>query len=161
MATSPSDLAIIDTSVAINLNATGCAARILAALPFRLLMTSIGAAELRHDRRAGRNDGALLAALVTEGLIRMVTLGTRGNEVFASLVIGPAAETLDDSEAATIAYAVERDISAVIDERKAVRICAQRFPGLRPLSTVDLLAMAETIARERRWRSSPAPGRVA
>ena len=43
----------------------------------------------------------------------------------------------------TIAYALARSATALIDERKATRICAARFPRLRLASTVDLLAHPE------------------
>ena len=46
---------------------------------------------------------------------------------------------MDDGEAATIAYAVGRGAVALIDERKARRICAERFPRLRLASTADVL----------------------
>jgi predicted nucleic acid-binding protein len=130
---------VADTSVAINLNATGCADRILGCLPFAFLVTDIVAAELLEDRRSGRNDAALLAELVEAKRVAIVALGPAGLEVFADLVIGPAADTLDDGEAATIAYAAEHAARPAIDERKALRICAQRFPALQPFSTVDLL----------------------
>lgn len=133
------DPVVIDASVAINLNATDCAARVLTALPFKVVIAQAAAAELREDRRSGRNDASELAALIGAGLVHEVTLGAEGSEAFAGLVIGPARETLDDGEAATIAYAVEHHVQPVIDERKALRICVQRFPDLSPLSTVDLL----------------------
>jgi predicted nucleic acid-binding protein len=139
-------LVVADTSVVINLNATGCAARILAALPFRMVVTDVVQSELQEDRKSDRQDTALLADLVAASHIRIVSLGAVGQRVFGDLVIGPASETLDDGEAATIAYAEEAKIVPVIDERKARRICAQRFNHLQPLSTVDLLADADVAA---------------
>jgi len=59
---------------------------------------------------------------------------------FESLVSGSAAETLDDGEAATIACAIERAAVALIDDRKAIRICTERFPNLTVGCTVDVLA---------------------
>jgi len=59
---------------------------------------------------------------------------------FTSLVSGSAAETLDDGEAATIAYALEYSATVLIDERKANKICEQRFLELPTGCTVDLLA---------------------
>jgi predicted nucleic acid-binding protein len=131
---------VADTSVIINLNATEQAAEILSSLPFRIVLTDIVAAELTEDRRNGRRDAELLAALVTAGHTQVVSLGEAGLEVFGELVIGPAAETLDDGEASTIAYAVEHGLAPVIDERKGLKICGARFPLLRPKSTVDLFA---------------------
>lgn len=130
---------VADTSVVINLNATGCAARILEALPFCVVVEETAAAELRMDRRSARDDAARFATLTEARLLRTVALREAGQQIFAALVIGPAAETLDDGEAATIAYAAEHGIRPAIDERKALRICARKFPQLSPMSTVDLL----------------------
>lgn len=132
-------LVVADTSVLINLNATGCAARILEALPFRVVVTETAAAELRLDRRSGRDDAAQFAALTGAQLLGTVSLMEAGQQAFADLVIGPAAETLDDGEAATIAYAAQHGIRPVIDDRKALRICKRKSPQLVPTSTVDLL----------------------
>jgi predicted nucleic acid-binding protein len=136
---------VADASVVINLNATGRAAEVLSALPYRVVVTDIVAAELREDSRSGRRDSDLLNELVRAGTIRVVSLGEAGMRVFGDLVVGPAADTLDDGEAATIAYAVEYEINPAIDERKALRICALRFPSLRPLCTVDLFAEAPVV----------------
>lgn len=68
-----------------------------------------------------------------------MALGESAQAVFTQLVAGSAAETLDDGEAATIATALERDGLALIDERKALRICASRFEELPTGTTVDLL----------------------
>jgi predicted nucleic acid-binding protein len=138
--------AVADTSVAININATGYAARILGALPFRVVVTDVVAAELQEDRRSGRKDAGLLAELVAARVIKLVPLGEVARRIFSDLVIGPTAETLDDGEASTIAYAAEHVFCPVIDERKALRICAQRFAELRPMSTVDLLMEASVEA---------------
>ncbi len=111
---------------------------ILRALPFRVAITDIVAAELQEDSRTGRRDAALLAELVATQRISVVSLNDAALEVFGELVAGAAAETLDDGEAATIAYAVTHGAVPVIDERKGRRICHQRFGGLRLLSTAEL-----------------------
>ena len=64
------------------------------------------------------------------------------DKTFENLIMGNASETLDDGEAATIAYAVEHGAIALLDERKANRICATRFPELGIGCTVDVLAHA-------------------
>jgi predicted nucleic acid-binding protein len=48
--------------------------------------------------------------------------------------------TLDDGEAATIAFGIERDAIVLTDERKANRICAGRFPLLKVGCSLDILA---------------------
>ena len=132
-------LVIADASVMINLNATGCAAAILDALIFRVAVTDVVATELDEDRRSGRNDAALLNELTTTGRVAILPLDDAAAHIFGGLVAGTAAETLDDGEAASIAVAATRGAIVAIDERKARRICVRRFPGLRLLSTVDLL----------------------
>jgi hypothetical protein len=69
----------------------------------------------------------------------MVTLAEQAETHFEELVVGPAVSTLDDGEAATIAYAVSNGCTAILDERKAVRICSERFPKLPIACTVDIM----------------------
>jgi predicted nucleic acid-binding protein len=136
-------LLIADTSVVINLNATGCAADILQALPHKMVIVDIIKGELELGRRRGRRDAQLMAELIASKRIDVVTLGEVGLGHFEQLVVGPAAETLDDGEAATLACALELGGTAVIDERKALRICSSRFAGLATASSLDLLGHAE------------------
>ena len=136
---------VADTSVVINLNASGYAPTILEALPNSFLVVSEVERELREDRQTGRNDAVALAQWVDSGRAEVVRIGERGMECFYDLVSGAAAQTLDDGEAATIAHALETEPPAVplIDERKANRICAERFAALVTGSTVDLLAQGD------------------
>ncbi len=133
---------IADTSVVINLNATGCAETILEALPNRFFVVSQVLDELEIDRQTGRNDAGATAASVASGRVTAGQLGGAGRRYFLDLVSGSAARTLDDGEAATIASALEREPHGIplIDERKANRVCAERFAGLVTGSTVDVLA---------------------
>jgi len=134
---------VADTSAVINLIATGLAPTILGALPDRLLVVDVVPDELENGRTRGRKDADRLRELVIAGLVQVVTLGGKANVYFEGLVVGPAAATLDDGEAATIAYALEHAGTALIDERKATRICADRFHTLRVCSTVELLTHSE------------------
>lgn len=131
---------VLDTSIVINLNATGFAEKILGALPYRLVIPDVVEGELESGRPKGRQDAAKLLQLVKAGLVSMVTLGEHGLLHFETLVVGAATETLDDGEAATIALAFEANACAIIDERKALRLCAARFPQMGLGCTVDLLA---------------------
>lgn len=130
---------VLDTSTAINLSATGCAARILCALPFEIILTDVVQGELLEDARNGRRDGELIEELVTAGLCRIANIDEADELLFGELVIGPGTDTLDDGEASTIAHSVNQNAFAVLDERKARRICVERYPSLRIASTVDLL----------------------
>jgi predicted nucleic acid-binding protein len=138
--TDPAALIAADTSTVINLNATGCAREIVSAIPNKLVVVDVVPDELNEGRRRGRQDADLLDQLVASGLVEVVKLDEACAPHFEKLVVGPAAMTLDDGEAATIAYAVGHKGIAVIDERKATRIAAERFANLRVGCTVDILA---------------------
>ena len=131
---------VVDTSVVINLNATGCAEAILRSLPNRCVVVEDVLLELQIGRQTGRGDADALAVLIEQHLVERAQLEGVGMSHFSSLVSGPAAETLDDGEAAAIACAIERGVVALVDERKAIRICAERFPNLAIGCTVDVLA---------------------
>ena len=105
----------------------------------RVAVVDVAAAELETGKATGRSDASELSALVAAKLIEVVTLGSDALIHFEGLVIGAADETIDDGEAATIAYAAEANGVAVIDERKALRLCTSRFPKLRLACTVDVL----------------------
>lgn len=131
---------VIDTSAAINLMASGFAAEIVSALPNRMIAVDTVLAELEPGRHRGRPHADLLKKIVASGGIEVVSLGETAVGIFESLVIGPAAETLDDGEAATLAYAVDIGAIPIIDERKATRICDWKFPDVQLGSTGDLFA---------------------
>jgi predicted nucleic acid-binding protein len=129
---------VADASTVINVNATGCAEKIIGALSSHLVIVDIVPGELEGGRQRGRQDADFLNELVISGLVEIVKLDEEAEKHFEALVVGPAEATLDDGEAATIAYAVRRNGIPVIDERKANRICAERFPNLRVACTVDI-----------------------
>ena len=144
---SPADprILVADTSAIINLLATGCAGRILRALPNRVVVTYAVKAELEVGRSRGRGEADLLAALIADDSLGEVRLNDRGARNFERLVIGPAHSTLDDGEAATIAYGAQSGATAVIDDRKAIRICRDQFPSVALLASLDLLTKAEIV----------------
>ena len=138
---------VADTSVVINLIATGFASPIIEALRHSLIVADVVPSELAIGSGRGRTDLERFNELVNGAIIKVASLGDLGMQHFESLVIGPAAETLDDGEAATIACAIERSGVAYIDERKAWRICSERYKALNVGSTVDLLTHADVRAQ--------------
>ncbi|HUN96777.1 MAG TPA: hypothetical protein VMU69_11155 [Bradyrhizobium sp.] len=138
--TDPEELLIADASAIINLNATGCAAEILKALPNPVAVTEVVPSELATGRIRGRRDADFLQELVSGGFISVVALNGTAEAHFERLVVGAAAMTLDDGEAATIAFAVANGGVPIIDERKAKRICAEHFPSLRLACSTDIFA---------------------
>ncbi|HZQ25202.1 MAG TPA: hypothetical protein VFA89_20615 [Terriglobales bacterium] len=143
---------VADASAVINLNASGCARDIIRALPNKFVVPADVVDELEEGRRRGRQDAEMLAALVKDRAVEMVELDDDSGAHFERLVVGPAAMTLDDGEAATIAYAVTHQGLAVIDETKATRLCARIYPSLPVGCTVDILAhsaVLQALGRER------------
>jgi predicted nucleic acid-binding protein len=138
--TDPDAMLVADTSTAINLNASGSAREILRAVPNRVVVADTVLFELEEGKRRGRQDADHLKELINDGFVEVITMGEVGAQHFEELVIGPAAQTLDDGEAATIAVAIEHQGIALIDERKAHRMCRERYPTLRTGCTVDIFA---------------------
>jgi predicted nucleic acid-binding protein len=130
---------VADASVIINLNATGQAPGIIRAIPNPFLVTDNAFAELAGGLRNGHSDAEKLQALIEHGLVRCVSLGDNGTPIYESLIEGSALRTLDDGEAATIGYAYEAGGVAMIDERKALKLCAESFPELAVACTAELL----------------------
>jgi predicted nucleic acid-binding protein len=106
------------------------------------MLTDTVFGELRIDQRSGRNDAKLVSTLVEAGLATIIPLATLKGAHFERLVVGRAVETLDDGEAATIACAIETNAIPLIDERKAIALCARRYPGLMIGRTIDVFAHA-------------------
>ncbi len=143
----PSAPLVADTSAAINLIATGCAPDIIRALPVKVVAVDAVTGELELGRSRGRREADRFNELVIAGLVQVVQLGDTGAEYFESLVIGTAAETLDDGEAATIAYALEQQGTALLDEKKATRLCTTRFPTLSLGCTTDILLHPDVLGQ--------------
>lgn len=135
----PSLPVVADASVIINLNATTSAATIIGAFPNPFFVTPNVRRELTMGESHGHRCGEKLEALINRGVLELAELGPADDVVYRSLVEGRFEATLDDGEAATIAYAVGHGGLALIDERKARRICASRFPNLLFASTVEVL----------------------
>ena len=131
---------LADTSVVINLDATGCFSRILDALPNRLLVPEIVVDEVRRGEIEGAREENGIWEIIARGQAEVVVLTCEGWRRFRSLTSGRAAETLGDGEAATIACAIDLKAVAAIDERKGLRISAEKFPALVTATTLDALA---------------------
>lgn len=137
---------VADTSVLINLCATGSFGELLAALPGVLMVVE----EVLREFEAGQEKGAVRAGdfpvWAERGTLALAGLGETGRQHFGNLVGGPATEALGNGEAAAIACALERGGAAVIDESKGLRICRERFPRLPTASTMDLLTCRQAEA---------------
>ncbi|QTN34837.1 hypothetical protein [Cognatishimia activa] len=137
---------VADTSVLINLEASGHAGTIIQATTGVLLTTKNAFDEVLAGELQGYSTAVELRDLCNSGALEIVELGGAEEAVYRSLVEGPAAQTLGDGEAATLAYAVENDAVALIDERKAQRICRERFGGTQVTTTTDLILHSNVVA---------------
>jgi predicted nucleic acid-binding protein len=150
--TDPNQILVADASVLINLNATGYATQIILCFPGSFVVTSCALAELELGAAKGHNDAKLVRNLITDGTVHLVDLSDCGHTLYRSLIDGTTEQTLDDGEAATIAYAHQISGVALIDERKARSICATCYPALAIASTVDLLThsmVEQSLGRDR------------
>lgn len=138
--TDPNKLFVVDTSITINIIASKFPIEIFKALPNRIAISSVVLDELEAGQRRGYTDVEVLEQLIKKGFVDVLPLGDIGETYFEELVVGPAIETLDDGEAATIASALEHSGVALIDERKANRICREKYPALLTACTVDIFS---------------------
>ena len=129
---------VADASVAINLIASGFAREILQSIPNKVVLTEIVFREILGGAKKGRDESSTIIELVNEMKMEIIKLTPQAEERFEDLVVGDAASTLDDGEASTIAHAVENLGIAIIDEKKAYKICGEKYPYLRIGSSLDL-----------------------
>jgi predicted nucleic acid-binding protein len=130
---------VLDASVVINLASTGVAKRILDALPNGVVVVDT----VEEDLSRNKKDQAsliVLASLVQAQTAELAKASDFTQGYFESLVAGAGPDTLDDGEAATIAYALECNAIPILDERKALRICRERYVALPTASTIDILS---------------------
>lgn len=142
----PSTPLVLDASVAINLNATGSCVRILRAIPNPVVILDIVSRELEAGRAKGRSDADVVAALVTSGRAEIASLCADCEGNFLAMVCGGGSTTLDDGEAATIAWAIAHGGTPIIDEKKGLSICKDRFPTVQAATTADILAHDKVLA---------------
>lgn len=141
--TDPTPAVVADASALISITASKRAGQICSAIPNRLLVSDVVVSELDSGRSKGHPNPEQLHELINSNLVEVATMADEAESYFESLVVGSARNTLDDGEAATIACALEIGGIPLLDERKARRICNQRFPNLSYGCTVDIFAHPE------------------
>ena len=134
------NILVADASVVINLLETRCINTILNALPNQMVISSQVDREILHVKYRRRGNTNDLREQIAAKKITVVELEDLGAQHFEYLVCGPAQDTLDDGEAATIAIALELNATPLIDEPKATRICEVKFPELVVGCSVDIFA---------------------
>ncbi len=145
---------VLDTSVWINLLATGAVEAILDALAVPCHAPDQVISEIRRhpvtgvifppDRHPLRQISSGVSILSLEGAEL---------DLFLRIVAAPVGDALGDGEAAAIAVAVSRGLDLVIDDRKARRILRERFGQVRTYWTVDVLQAQRVVIALGRHRA--------
>ena len=136
---------VLDASVVINFLATGIPEQLLRTIGASIIVADEAAGEVRRHPISHEDAGPIIAEWVASGLIQRVELNSQARVIFHDLVADDLAGGLDDGEAATIAVAVTYNSAAVtvIDEKKAGRIFAEKWPERQLIDTVTLLMQRE------------------
>lgn len=134
---------VLDASVAINLAAAEAREMMLQAIPNRVLITDVVLGELRGGSRNGHGHYRAIEDLIALEKIQVAHLDDLAEEIFQRLVFGPTSETVDDGEAATIAYGASHEAIAVIDDGKAIQISRRLYPALRLAHSIDIFSHSE------------------
>ena len=148
----PTVVQVVDASVIINLIATQYVDEILDVLPGQIKVVDIVFGEIDDGRAKGLRDADTLKDLVSSNLVEVVALDATAETTFERLVSGAAHSTLDDGEAATIAYAAAKQLTIAVDDKNARRICREHFPAIPLQSSGDILrhpAVEERLGKER------------
>ena len=135
-----------DASMWVSLAATGEAAAYIRAFGFRAVITEPAFDELARGRAKGRMAADEVVALIYMNLVEQVRLEPEDEPLFLGLLSGPASETLDDGEAATLTWAARTGALAIIDEKKATLVAVRHAPEVAIQSTVDLMLASGVVA---------------
>ena len=140
--TDPSVPLVADTSVIINLVASGIPEQIISSINNPIYVVDEILPELNRGNEKGCLDAEILENLISNGNVKCVSLNDECWEHFGLLVSGSAITSLDDGEAATLAYCAVHKNVPIIDEKKANKVCAGLYKELKPISSVALFKLA-------------------
>ena len=130
---------ILDASCLLNVYATSRMLEIAAALPWQLAVADfVLEQEALYVRTIEEQEGTVpvdLSPLIDAGLLLVLRLETPSEQ--SSFV--DLAAVLDDGEAVTGTIALNRGHLVAIDDRKARRVLGEKDPGLRLVSTLELM----------------------
>lgn len=143
----PNAVVIADASVVIGLNASGHARQVIGMSKCQVIVPDNASNELAIGASFGHDDGVQLDALVAAGLVERMVLDEAALMIYEALIDGTYGETLDDGEAATIALAVQHGGVAVLDEKKARRMCGRHFPRVVQGCTAQWLLSAAALGK--------------
>ena len=134
--------AVADACAVLNVSAAGCTSAELASLPYDLVVARPAAEEALylHDEDG---HGRPVRTPVELAAFAIVELPDTSLETYVAL-----AADCDDGEAASLALATDLRCSVVTDDRKALRLAAERVP---PVPVISTAALMHELALARGW----------
>jgi predicted nucleic acid-binding protein len=132
---------VLDTSVWINLLATGRAWEIVSCFGTKCMAAQQVVCEVQRDPISQRPYDVSQHPLRGRADVEIIDLSGPAIDHFFSLVGRDSLGNLGDGEAATIAIAATRGCAIGLDERKARRIVRERFSSLLLISSFELLRL--------------------
>jgi predicted nucleic acid-binding protein len=129
---------VIDASGVINLLGTGSIDDVLATLGREVHVERRAYNEIIMDPFTRKPAADTLAAMARDR-IRVSDLPIGRIAEFVAFASAGTDNGLDDGEAATVVLALHLNAVAVLDEERATRAAAQRYPHVTVLSSLDLL----------------------
>ena len=135
---------VLDTSVLINLHASGHGCRILGAIPNDIFVPRIVAAELDSQSDGPRGEHHFTKKMADIGKFQLIAMNQREYALFGNFVSGTP--SLGDGEAATIAISSCRRYFPIIDERKGRLRAQEHLCGNHPGWSLDLFRHPRVVA---------------
>ncbi|WP_157511088.1 hypothetical protein [Frateuria sp. Soil773] len=129
---------VLDSSVVINILACGQPARFLNTLECTAIIPSQVVNEISRGPVQPASQADSFSSLLQSGLLVPHDLVGENYLQFLNLVGAAVPDSLGDGEAATIASAEQLQCTAIIDERKAMRIARSRRDANLTANTLDL-----------------------
>ena len=131
---------ILNTSAVLNLIGSGKPRLIILNLaPHKVLVPKAVEQEIQNELG---DPTSSLAGLISDRVISIIEANAEITELALELAGAPSPDNLDDGESFAIACAACTGAAIGIDDRKARRITADRWPGLEQKFSFDLLAEA-------------------
>lgn len=148
---------VADASVIIYLNSSGHAEEIFAGLACEFIVPEPVIVEIERGRSKGNKDADFLQKMLDSSILRAGNLGLVGTAVNDRLADKMVIPHVHEGEASVIGCAVEIFGNALIDDKRARRLCRNHVPALPIGSTAELLLSPLRPKNTRAQRSIGSP----
>lgn len=133
---------VLDASVIINLLGCGYAGDILKAIRSSFSVEERTLKEIRRHPIPGRSHIDELSALKAAGLLQVHRMSDDAYALYLDLIDDSSPACLGDGESAAIATAATLAYGVALDDRKARKVLAKRFPQITLVTTVGMFFAA-------------------